>query len=403
MTTEPATRLASPTQLAWLSREMDHWRSRGLVSDDTAIAILGSYRAQRRFGLSRLLLLLGVAFLAVGLIWLVAANLDALPPLGRFIFVLVLWLGVLTGAELLAQRRAHRGTPSSPVVGALRLLAAAVFGAVVFQAAQSLQVPALEPKLVGLWAAVALVHAYVVRSAGPLLVGLATGVFWLVSQSVWNQPSGLAFVLALLGAGVLGVAMGGVHARWQPRFAAPWREAGALLLLAGLFAAALPEVTAKEFQWSVSLAVVLVAAGIAVMSALALPPGVTWFEPAAALTITAAAVLLVLWEAGADADRVGAADWAHASLSVLAYVAAAVAVAVAGTLRDSWRLTAMATAGLVLFTTVQSFAVFAQIIDGAWLFLVLGLVFLGTGFGFDRARREIAATLDSETPAGEGR
>ena len=35
------------------------------------------------------------------------------------------------------------------------------------------------------------------------------------------------------------------------------------------------------------------------------------------------------------------------------------------------------TALVVLFTTFQSFAVFAEIIQGAWLFLVLGLIFLG--------------------------
>ena len=49
---------------------------------------------------------------------------------------------------------------------------------------------------------------------------------------------------------------------------------------------------------------------------------------------------------------------------------------------------------LVVFTTFQSFAVFAAIIQGAWLFVVLGLVFLGTGFLFDRARRGISANLE---------
>ena len=73
----------------------------------------------------------------------------------------------------------------------------------------------------------------------------------------------------------------------------------------------------------------------------------------------------------------------------------AVGVAVLGTLRDSWQLTATATAALVVFTTFQSFAVFAQIIEGAWLFVVLGLVFLGTGVLFDRARRRLAAALET--------
>ena len=84
----------------------------------------------------------------------------------------------------------------------------------------------------------------------------------------------------------------------------------------------------------------------------------------------------------------------YALISVGLYVLVAVGVAVLGTLRDSWRLTALSTLGLVVFTTFQSFAVFARIVEGAWLFVILGAVFLGTGFLFDRARRELAAGLE---------
>ena len=45
-----------------------------------------------------------------------------------------------------------------------------------------------------------------------------------------------------------------------------------------------------------------------------------------------------------------------------------------GVLRDSTWLTALATAALVLFTTVQAFAVFAPIISGATLFLLVSAV-----------------------------
>ena len=64
-----------------------------------------------------------------------------------------------------------------------------------------------------------------------------------------------------------------------------------------------------------------------------------------------------------------------------------------GIRRSSDRLTYLALAALVVFTTFQSFAVFAQIIEGAWLFVVLGLVFLGSGYLFDRARRELAEAV----------
>ena len=73
----------------------------------------------RRFDLSRLLLTLGAAFVGVGIIWLVASNLDQLPPLTRF----------ARGRRLLAglprRRRGAGGPPRarsagdipSPVVG----------------------------------------------------------------------------------------------------------------------------------------------------------------------------------------------------------------------------------------------------------------------------------------------
>jgi hypothetical protein len=93
-------------------------------------------------------------------------------------------------------------------------------------------------------------------------------------------------------------------------------------------------------------------------------------------------------------DEVSAASWAHAVASVTAYVVLAVAVAALGTVRDSWRLTALATAAVVVFTTFQSFAIFARVIQGSVLFVVLGLVFLATGLGFDRARRTVARTLE---------
>ena len=127
---------------------------------------------RRRFDLSNLLLTLGAAFVGVGIIWLVASNLDQLPPLTRFLVVAAFWLAFLAGGELLAGRREHGGAIPSPVVGAVRIMAALTFGAVVMQAAQSLQVPAYEPQLLAWWGLGALVHAYVVRGAGPLVVGL---------------------------------------------------------------------------------------------------------------------------------------------------------------------------------------------------------------------------------------
>ena len=394
-TGRPAPRVATSRQLAWLRGELEEWTREGLLEPGRAETLLGRYHASRQLSVGRLLLLLGACFVGVGVIWLVAANLDQLSPLGRFALVATAWLGLLAGSEALAARSGHRSTGSRALVLALRTLAALVLGAVVFQAAQSLQVPAWEPALLGWWSAGALVQAYAVRSAGPLLVGQLTGLVWFLWAVVDAAPSGLTVVIALLAAAALASGLAALHSRVVTEFSASWREAGAVLALAGLFAAALPFVTTEDFTWDGWLLAGVVAAVVGVAAGAAVATGRDRLEPLGAVGVAALAMLLVVWDTGTDTSTLTTADWMHAVVSVGAYVVVAVGVAVLGTMRDSWPLTATATAALVVFTTFQSFAVFARIIEGAWLFVVLGLVFLGTGVLFDRARRQLAAALES--------
>lgn len=395
----PSLRPASPSQLAWLRTELDAWQHEGIIDSDLAATLAGRYHATRRFSAGRLLLTLGAGFVGVGLIWLVAANLDQLPPVLRFVAVALIWLALLAGGEVLAARQERQPGIPRPLVFSVRLLAALAFGAVIFQAAQSLQVPAFEPRLVGLWAAGALVHAYVVRGAGPLLVALAAGSTWFVWQALWDEPSGLAVVLALVVLATAGLAVASLHAGGTAtqRFASPWREVGALFALAGLFAAALPFVGVGDFEWNLWLVGGVVVAAVATTVAVGRArTSLGRLEAATGVAVAVVAVGLAAWETSSDIDVVGPAEWAHAAVSVTAYVGAAIGVALMGTRHDSWRLTALATGALVVFTTFQSFAVFAPIFQGAWLFVVLGLIFLGTGLTFDRARRRLAAAVEGE-------
>ncbi len=400
MTTPAPVHPVPRAQLDWLSGELPRWEADGLLDADQAAALLRRYRAApdegRRFTLARLLLTLGALFVGFGLIWLVAANLDQLPPATRFGVVAGIWISLLVGAEVLHDRGARtKGSGLVLVVGSARLLAALAFGAVVFQAAQSLQVPAYEPALVGAWAAGALVQAYAVRSTAPLVVGITAGTGWFLWQVLSESPSGLSGVLALGAGTVLALSLATLHARRDDGFSAPWRIVGALLALAMLFVAALPFVDSTDFGWDGWLVAGLVVAALAAVPASTLGRELGRVEPLGAVAVLAVSVGLVLWDTGADpSDPLSGADWAHAALSVGAYVGLAVAVAALGVVRARWELTALATVGLVVFTTFQSFAVFAQIIQGAWLFVVLGLIFLATGYGFDRARRRLATTLE---------
>jgi hypothetical protein len=154
----------------------------------------------------------------------------------------------------------------------------------------------------------------------------------------------------------------------------------------------------------VLLAVAVLGSAAAVV--LGLRPGAApwaWAEPVGAVAVTLLSLLLVAWEAGSDASSIGGEDVALAVLSVGLYLAVATGVAVVGILRDSGRLTFIALAALTVFTTFQAFAVFAEIIDGAVLFVVIGLILAGTGWLADRGRRRLARTLDDvldEAPGG---
>lgn len=383
-----------PRQFAWLSTQIADWTSQGIIDQDQAARISARYSAgdHTRFSMGRILLALGGGFVGIGLIWLVAANLDALSPVARFVTVSLLWLAFLVGGELLASRKA-----SAPLVGALRLLAALGIGAVLFQAAQSLQVPAFEPRLLGLWSAGALLHGYLTRAYLPFVVGVVSGLAWWFAQPLWDEPSGLT-VVVLFGAGaVLASALAVLHDGHLDTFAWTWRTVGGGMALLAMFVAAVPDIGGDGIAWSLWVIVALVAAATATVAAVATRPGLRALEPLGAIAVLVIATLIGLWTTGTDSSDIDTSDWLHAAVSVLAYVLLAVAVVALGTVRDHWPLTAMAMVGLVVFTTFQSFAVFAPIVTGAWLFVVLGTVFLGTGFLFDRARRELAQALDTDT------
>lgn len=374
--------------LAWLETELGAWQAEGRVDAATADGIRARYTARRRFSLARLGLALGGAFLSVGVLWLVASNLDQLSPGVRFGGIALVWLAAVFGAEVLAARS------GGPAVTALRLGGAAAFGGVVFQAAQSLQVPAYAPHLLGTWAAGALLQAYAVRAVAALLVGLAVGTGWVVWEVGQRSGSPAAVALALLAVGLLGASVAAVHGRVGPsHFAPPWRTAGAVLTLAGLFVAALPTGDGDPGrQWALLAAGAAVAAVVAVVAARDL---LGRFEVAAAAAALLLGWLAVLWQppGATSTEALTGEALLRVGVVVAVYVLAALWTAALGVLRDEPRTTGLATAALVLFTVVQSFAVFAPVLSGATLFLALGAVLALSGWLADRGRRGLVTTV----------
>ena len=383
--------------LAWLERELDSWQAEGRVDAPTAAGIRAKYTAARRFSLSRLMLLLGAAFLGVGLLWLVATNLDEMSPAVRFTGVVLVWLSAVIGGEALAARRGPEAVRAGDAaVGGVRLVAALAFGAVVFQAAQSLQVPAYEPRLLGVWAAGALLQAYAVGAVAPLVVGICTGVGWYGWAVAERADSVEGPALALLLAGALATATAVGHGVAGPRrFAPPWRVAGALLVLSGLFVAALPRPqddasTPTVLLW---LGVALVVAASA--GAAALADRVGRLEVAAAGVAVVLGWLFLLWQPPGDASvaQLSGEALLRQVVLVLVYLLTALWYAALGVMRDAERLTRLAAGALVLFTVVQSFAIFQPILSGAALFLSLGAVLVVSGFLVERGRRSLITTV----------
>ena len=391
---DPAVHPATPAQLHWLEGELAHWQAEGLLAPETAQVIRGRYVASRRFTLSRIVLTLGACFVGLGLVWLVAANLDAMSPLTRFALMVAIWLGFVVAAEVLAVRRTRAGDTASPVVGALRLLAAAAFGAVVFQAAQSLQVPAYEPLLVGIWGLGALLWASSVRGVAPLVLAVALLAVWFVWAVVDEGDGAFTVSTALAAAALAAVSVGVGHLVLGRRdLADPWREIGAALALLALFIAALPYAWGEP-DASVTLLVGLGVAIVLAGAAFVRGDRVDRLEVGLAALALALTVGLSLWRF--DENLLDTADlptgaWLRAVLSVVAYLAVASGYAALGGMRDSSRLTWLATVALVVFVTVQAFAVFAPIVSGAALFLIVGVVLLGTGILADRGRRRLVS------------
>lgn len=419
----PDPRPLAANRLRWLHTEISGWEHDGLVSAQNAAYIRSRYVASTRNSLLRIVVGLGAAFLAVGLLWLVATNLDTLAPPARLAAVATIWLVLVVVAEVLRSRGASRATTATtsliadrdedhagaPSLAAVcQVLAAAAFGAVIFQAAQSVQVPAYEPRLVGLWGLGALLYAYATRSHGALAVALAACTVWLGWLTGESARSTTLAALMILAAAVVATAIAIAHGRLlptRPGFAHQWRFVAVGLALTGVFIAALPYGWAESVDVSVEFFALLAAAVVAsVLAGVGISRRNTG---SAAARSTHAVELCVVWLilAGSsalawwrpdnpEAILAGASMspemWARTTFGLLLFIAAAAWYAVLGTRREAPEVTTLALVGLLVFTTVQSFAIFAPIASGATLFLAVGAVMVATGLAAERIRRTLS-------------
>jgi len=381
-----ATERISKEQAGWLASEVAAWRAEGLVDEGTAAAIEGRYRVQEDRRGVPLLLFLGAALFGVGIIWLVAANVDfdEIGPLARIAGVAVVWLALVAVGEALDAHERWR-----PVAGPVRLLAALAFGGVVFQAAQSLQVPAFAPQLVFAWGIGALAYAYATGARGPLIIAIAALAGWYtwVLLDEGEGPSViLGFVIACPVAAAAGAASAG-------HFTGPWRFAAAAFGLLGLGCATVPDIADGDLPATLPL----VLGALAGIAAVAIgmtrsPEDRRELLGAAGLAIAAALLVAVAPENAPDlggGDRPSGAETAFTLLACGLFLAAAVGVALQGARTQQGSLSDLAYGALLVFLAVQSFGLLATLVSGAVLVLAVGAVLLVSGVLLDRGRRRL--------------
>ena len=218
-------------------------------------------------------------------------------------------------------------------------------------------------------------------------------VGWFAWALGERAGDGTAFIAGLLIAAVLATAVAVLHEQLVAgpfdRFAAPWSVVGGLLALGALFGAALPDVGRDGLDLPavgvvgllVALALAVAAAGRADLQARR--------ELAAIAAMLAAGLLLAAWAPADEVGTLSGAELSHALVGTVVYLASSVWFAVVGAARDRPQLINLATAGLVLFVTVQSFGVFAPLLSGAALFLILGVILIGVGAVAERGRRRL--------------
>lgn len=396
-----AQRSITPGQATWLRAELARWVGAGLVSAQSAEVITAEYAVRRRASLVGLVVGLGGAFLGIGIIWLVAANLEHLGLLSRFVLILALWLGLVVAGEVLAQRGASGHGSARLLAGVLRFVAVAAFGAVIFQAANSLQVPAASPRLVGLWAVGALAYSYAVGSPLGEWLGAALAGFWWVWQVMDAGEGQPTFALAATSGGLMAVAIALAVQPGRGRWGAmPWIHTGAALSLLGVLVAAFPA-SGPAPAWPPLVIAALIIAILAAAAA-ALRGGLRGARalvPAALSMVLAAG--LVMWTsprtaAGLDSEP----SLGRAAVAVVGYLLLATAWALVGADRDEPSITLLALLALVLFITIQAFSVFASILSGAALFLAVGAVLVASGVLAERGWRRFRESEEAERGAG---
>ena len=402
----------------WLSGEVARWQEEGLVRDDQARRILARYGLQRdgsaapraRHRMAQAVALLGAILVGTGIVLVVGANWDVIPPLLRLAVLMAgIALCYASGFWLAHVRRLYPG-----VGRALILLGSLAWGASIFLVAQSYHAGAEggERTAVLIWLLGVLPLVHVLRSpehAALAVILLAIWYGWTLGDHPARFPTPPPYFLLLILAGTALYCAG-----WLHRLRSELAAVGSVFALSGL-AAVLFGLHGLSFDVYADLNAFGAAAGG--------PDGFLWAISAAAAGAGVALALrvqAVSRRLGKPESREGAALAGLALAAAICFL-----VTASGVRMESVRIPAIVTANALLLAleaglvalgwqrmqpglvnlglaaffvhlVTRYFDLIGSMLSGGFAFIAAGLVLIGAGWIVERQRRRLLESMEGK-------
>ncbi len=187
-----------------LERDLSLWVGKGLLTEQTADALLKEYDGRpASFSLGNVLMILAAILLGAAILLVVASNWEAIPRLVRMFFILALIWSVHLGAGAALVRGQIAAANALLVIGTLS------FGGAISLVGQMYHLSGDEQTVMYLWFAIAVVSAVLFRSG--VVSGVAGFLAWgsfglylsgsdmrLMTLDSWAAPVMAAIVVALV-------------------------------------------------------------------------------------------------------------------------------------------------------------------------------------------------------------
>ena len=403
-----------------IRREIEVWRTEGIISSEVAETLAGRYGVAaddgRPFALNRLsaaIVIFGAILVGLGIIAVLAANWDAISDVAKIGLMVAASTTAYVAGWLLAYRFE---TPRTGI--ALILLGAIIYGASIHLIAQAFNVEVNHPLLMPAWFLGVVPIAYVTRSVAILVLSL---ILLLVSlgfrMQVWfdeefaNSDEGAVFMLVVAAYVLFGAvlfALGRLHARWgsYQHFARYFDVFGIGTAAVGTYALSfasawrtIDRVALRDFEpefW-ITFVVVVTVATLALAVAYkrretGADDSVRWLWIASG-TIVMVGIAITTWIA-----LIAYASWFWIPVNVIILISI-IAMLTAGFRFNRAYLvnTAFIMFGVTVMTRYFEFGF--DLLDQGLAFIVTGILLLAIGFGLERLRRGMIRDMRERVPA----